>query len=241
MKREVHSRAIVVPCYNEEKRLSVQYLSALSNISKAKIYFVNDGSTDKTLDFLMKLNFAYPTEVINLPRNVGKANALFFGLMQAYRDGFEIIAQVDADGAISDEDLLIGFDILEKDSQYSVSIGARVLFAGSQVKRTNLRKWIGRAVATLICLITKLEIYDPQSPCKIYRATFFSAIEFDKLKTKWFGEVELLLKHRHNAHEDVAIKEWPLMHWQEVKGGHLSISSTFEVVLDLFRLFLVRH
>lgn len=51
--REVLGKCIVIPCYNEEKVLSLkEYSTFLDTTPEAIICFVNDGSTDKTLQVL---------------------------------------------------------------------------------------------------------------------------------------------------------------------------------------------
>ena len=43
---------IIIPCYNEEKKLLTSEIVDFVKQSNTKIIFVNDGSTDKTLENL---------------------------------------------------------------------------------------------------------------------------------------------------------------------------------------------
>lgn len=99
---------IVIPCYNEEKVLSItapMFLEKLNNmISKnliseeSKILFVDDGSKDKTWDIisdLAKENKAFTG--IKLSRNRGHQNALLAGLMEA-KEKCDITISIDCDG-----------------------------------------------------------------------------------------------------------------------------------------------
>jgi dolichyl-phosphate beta-glucosyltransferase len=64
--------AIVVPCFNEEKKLSISdYRAFLNENPNSFICFVNDGSTDETNAILKKLSaeFKRNTHVLTLTKN----------------------------------------------------------------------------------------------------------------------------------------------------------------------------
>src|SRR5512139_4038179 len=64
---------LVIPCYNEEKRLDIsQFREALGG---AYFLFVNDGSIDETLSFL-EANQMEGMCILNLDRNCGKGEAV---------------------------------------------------------------------------------------------------------------------------------------------------------------------
>src|SRR5215212_9619603 len=72
---------LVVPCYNEEKRLNV----AAFRESDTHFLFVNDGSSDGTLRLLESLRTSDPQRfsVLDLERNSGKAEAVRRGILAA--------------------------------------------------------------------------------------------------------------------------------------------------------------
>lgn len=120
---------LVIPCYNEEGVLretarrtseTVRELAAKGKISsESKIAFVNDGSTDRTLEIITDLCrqddiFA----CVNLSRNRGHQNALLAGLMTAKKYADAVIS-LDADlqddiGAIEKfvDEFLTGKDVV---------------------------------------------------------------------------------------------------------------------------------
>lgn len=85
---------IVIPAFNEEKVIegSVNVLKKV--IEKQHIYVVSDGSTDKTVKIANKTS----VNVLSLPKNVGKARAIF-ELISAYRltSRYKYILLSDAD------------------------------------------------------------------------------------------------------------------------------------------------
>jgi len=97
--------SIVVPCYNEEEVLaesSKQLLALLEKLVEKKeidesssIYFVDDGSKDRTWEIISKLS-QDNTQIkgIKLSRNKGHQNALIAGLYSAKGDA---LVSIDAD------------------------------------------------------------------------------------------------------------------------------------------------
>src|SRR5690349_16084308 len=77
---------IVVPCYNESRRLAVhaycKFLAASSNVA---ILFVDDGSTDDMPLVLERLRQQHSRQVftLRLSANVGKAEAVRRGVLVA--------------------------------------------------------------------------------------------------------------------------------------------------------------
>ena len=94
------SAAIVVPCYNEEKRLDVASFRDFNSPSHTITFlFVNDGSTDKTLQLLQSLQAADPNKfsVLSLPQNQGKAEAVRRGVLTAIESQPDYVGFWDAD------------------------------------------------------------------------------------------------------------------------------------------------
>src|SRR6476646_3425141 len=75
---------LVVPCYNEEKRLDASaFRSVVVDGHEIDFLFVNDGSRDGTLRLLESLRDEDPKRfaVLNLERNSGKAEAVRRGFV----------------------------------------------------------------------------------------------------------------------------------------------------------------
>lgn len=83
--------SIVIPVYNEEKNilpLLERVDNVLSNKMRYEIIFVDDASTDNTLEILHDLNHQYPSKIryISFSRNFGHQAALRAGLFYARGD-----------------------------------------------------------------------------------------------------------------------------------------------------------
>lgn len=99
---------IVIPCYNEEKVLSITsgiFLEKMQKLiqdekidEKSRIMFVNDGSKDRTWKIILELAKKDEHFIgISQSRNRGHQNAVLAGLMEA-KDCCDITISIDCDG-----------------------------------------------------------------------------------------------------------------------------------------------
>lgn len=88
---------ILLPCYNEEQSIKMLYSSLNSVTGKIQDYgfeylFVNDGSSDKTLDIIKELRKKDERVCyVDLSRNFGKENAMLAGFDYATGDAMIIM------------------------------------------------------------------------------------------------------------------------------------------------------
>ena len=83
--------SVVVPCFNEEESIPLFYEKMervrTSMGEEFEFIFINDGSSDKTLDVLRELNLLNPcAHHLSFSRNFGKEAALYAGLQHATGD-----------------------------------------------------------------------------------------------------------------------------------------------------------
>ncbi len=90
MKKEKIS--IIVPCYNEEKAIPIFY-QEISKIAKEmkkcefEFFFINDGSSDKTLEVLRELSLQDErVHYLSFSRNFGKEAGMYAGLSHVTGD-----------------------------------------------------------------------------------------------------------------------------------------------------------
>lgn len=76
----------------------------------SNIIVVNDGSTDNTAQILEDFN---SLQIINIPVNTGKGNALKTGFREAYKMGYKYAISMDSDGQHFPDDLQVFLDALE--------------------------------------------------------------------------------------------------------------------------------
>lgn len=91
--------SLVVPCYNEEKNVSLFYEAVRNDFAgvdfEYELVFVNDGSKDGTFKELQKLcDGDLPVKIVNFSRNFGKESAMYAGLKESEGD---YVTVIDAD------------------------------------------------------------------------------------------------------------------------------------------------
>ena len=91
---------IVIPCYNEAKRLKPNdYLDFLKRYPKIDLIMVNDGSGDETYALLKTIRQDNPNRcmILNLDPNSGKGEAVRQGILEALASGADYVGYWDAD------------------------------------------------------------------------------------------------------------------------------------------------
>ena len=92
--------SLIVPCYNEEKNVSLLQASVINTFQDCnydfEIIFIDDGSQDATWREIKRIHTeqACSVKAVRFSRNFGKESAIFAGLQHA--DG-DYIALIDAD------------------------------------------------------------------------------------------------------------------------------------------------
>lgn len=86
-----HFISVIVPAYNEEKKIGHVLKSLVNSILIDEIIVINDGSSDKTLSIIKKFKKII---LINLKKNHGKSYAITKGIEKSKG---EIIIFIDAD------------------------------------------------------------------------------------------------------------------------------------------------
>jgi len=125
--------AIVIPCYNEEAVLSttvsvvkqlLENLIIQDKIAKNSfIYFIDDGSVDKTWEIIKNLNLHdHMIKGLKLSKNHGHQNALLAGLLQV-KETVDCAISIDAD--LQDDVTVISKMIMHYRNGHDVVYGVR--------------------------------------------------------------------------------------------------------------------
>jgi dolichyl-phosphate beta-glucosyltransferase len=223
------SVTIVIPCYNEAERLQLPRSQAFTCARhRLRFLFVNDGSTDGTGKVLEALQVFDPQRFTSydLPKNVGKAEAVRQGVLRAFAGGAEYVGYWDADLATPLEAIPVFCDLLEGRADLLIVFGARVRLLGRVIERRALRHYLGRVFATAASLVLGIAIYDTQCGAKLFRASpAMQALFQEPFLTRWLFDVELLarlIRARRGMRlpqvEDI-VYEFPLHEWHDVAGS----------------------
>lgn len=233
------SFAIIIPCYNEARRIDVAQFINFANLhGNVRLIFVNDGSTDDTLMHLEKIKKkATNISVISYSDNKGKAAAIHEGLRYALSLPVEFAGYLDADLSTSLEEIKSLFEFAQT-RNVDIVLGSRIKKIDTKIERNPVRHLIGRIIATIIDQKFQLGIYDTQCGAKVFKAALIKNIIQEKFRTKWFADVELLVRIRKTANTFHAV-EVPLQSWIDKKQSKLTILSGPQVIKDLAYLVFV--
>jgi dolichyl-phosphate beta-glucosyltransferase len=239
----VNRTILIIPCYNEARRLDVSAVGALLDDDRVDLILVDDGSTDHTRAILDEFAAARPrrVRVLALAKNGGKAEAVRQGLLAAIADGAEITGYLDADLATPPAEIrrLLG---LLRAGDAQVLVGARVALLGHEIERRPLRHYLGRVFATLASVALHKRIYDTQCGAKLFRVsdTLADAVR-EPFLSRWAFDVELfgrlfLGSETAPPLAEASVWEEPLHTWCDVKGSKLSARHMGLALADLVRI-----
>ncbi len=178
-KEEFNQLWVVIPAYNEEKRIS----KTLENTLKVtkNIIVVSDGSSDKT----NKIVLNHKIKLVTYKINKGKGYALRKGCTEAIKMNAKYIAFMDADGQHSPLDLKRFLaDIIK--SKSDVVLGYRKLN-----KKMPTRFKVGNFGLNLIInTLFGTSVKDSQSGYRLIKANSFNKIKWKA--NDYFLETEMI-------------------------------------------------
>ncbi len=134
-------------------------------------------------------------DLIVLPTNVGKAEAVRLGMLAAIERGGTVVGYLDADLATPVErDAPPDRDRTAQPHRTAV-LGSRVALLGHTVRRRPMRHYLGRLYATAASLALGVAVYDTQCGAKVFRVgTPLQLALADPFPDRWSFDVELLAR-----------------------------------------------
>lgn len=239
--------AIVVPCYNEARRLDPAAFERFLRAEAAvELLFVDDGSSDRTPELLEQLRKACRgrARVLALEQNSGKAEAVRQGMLQLLDGSARYVGFWDADLATPLDEVPRFARFLDAHPDAEIVFGSRVKLLGRTVERKAWRHYSGRVFATLVSLMLRLPVYDTQCGAKLFRATpDLKALLETPFLTRWVFDVEIIARliaargGEGPRSAQCVIHEVPLTQWVHVGGSKLRASDFLKTIYDLARIY----
>jgi dolichyl-phosphate beta-glucosyltransferase len=235
--------SIIIPAYNEEKRISqtlASYISFFKHEEKNnklafEIVVVLNGCVDSTLDVVshVQKELGY-IQIVDLTE-AGKGLAIRAGFAEALKRNNDFIGFVDADMATEPEYFN---DLIKRIHGADGAIASRYM-PGAQVfpPRPWIKRWGSKLIyESLITLLFGLRNYDYQCGAKLFKRCVIEMITPQMVMDKWAFDVEILYLCKKFG---FSILEIPTV-WHDKAGSKLRISSGFRMLGSLFKLRL-RH
>ena len=232
---------LVVPCYNESARWDEEYWYSLIVDLGISPVFVDDGSTDGTPELIASSLRGLLHRVVTLPRNVGKANAVRSGFLSIDDAHLGPVGFLDADGAFPLPEVQRQWKEFQgRNAEMNVDWSqwsSRVALAGRDIRRDARRHYLSRVVVTYLSLTHKSRIYDPQSGLKLFSTPMNLKVVCSRpFVTRWFLDMEILLRWRQMLGQELVIWEEPVGAWFDISGSKLSTRAWPQVMSDLIKL-----
>ncbi|MFW5657561.1 MAG: glycosyltransferase [Bacteroidota bacterium] len=234
---------IIVPCYNEATRLETgafnNYLQETKDVS---LCFVDDGSTDSTVELITKLQQTFPEKVYlkRLETNQGKASAVREGMLEMDKNhDFDYLGYLDADLATDLESMDKIIRFAEAHPAYDYLMGARISRLGASIYRNRIRHYFGRIFATMASSMLDLSVYDTQCGAKLMKNEIVQELFRKPFISRWLFDVELLFRYKkYTAYFDkpFAVYEYPLNRWMEMGHTRIKPKDFVFVPFELLRI-----
>lgn len=235
---------VVIPCYNEEKRLiSEDFQKFVNSNLSYHLCFVNDGSKDNTLDVLYKLKTQNEgrISVYNCEQNGGKAEAVRLGMLHlAKQQQFDYIGFLDADLSTNFEDFDTLVDTI-KNSNFKIVSGSRITRMGADIEKESARAIISKTINFIIRKTLGMDFKDTQCGAKIMTKDVVDDTFQTKFLTKWLFDVEIFMRMRQKYGLETArtlLCEKPLNRWVHMDGSKLSFKDSFKILGQIGQIAL---
>ena len=235
----MYSLSVIIPLYNEEKRL-LKSLAKLKKFilqnkkNKIEVIFVSDGSTDLTNkiieQFIKKNEKNLKSFLIRYKKNVGKGYAIKKGVLKSTKNWILIC---DADMSVNPNQFKVWYKnnrIIDKKQAY---FGSR-RHLKSNVESSTIRRILGLFLILLIRVLFNFRLKDSQCGFKVFHKSYALKI-FKKLSSFRFAfDIELIILLKKSK---IKIIELPLK-WVHQNGSKLNL--LYDMPKMIYDIFIIR-
>lgn len=227
----LRSLSIVIPAYNEEKRLPatlgliVEWLRA-KRLDFSELIVVDDGSRDNTAAVAGN----WPgVRLLRNPGNRGKGYAVRHGMLDASGE-WVLYSDADLSTPIEEVDMLY---------QAAMSSGSQIAIGSRAIDRTlvtvhqsGFREWSGRIFNVVMRMVTGLKFRDTQCGFKLYHSDAAQKV-FSGQKLDGFSfDVEDLYLAKKSGLKAVEVP----VRWANVEGTKVSMGQGLKSFADLLKI-----
>jgi dolichyl-phosphate beta-glucosyltransferase len=220
--------SVVIPAYNEEKRLPPTLVRLRAYLAQGpvahEIVVVDDGSRDSTSEVAR----AHGATVVRNDTNRGKGFAARRGMLLA-RGRRRLMTDADLSTPIEDLPRLMA----RLDEGYDIAIASRALPGSNvEVRQSAYREAMGRAFNVCVRVLAVPGLYDTQCGFKLFTAAAAKA-SFQPARLDGFSfDVETLFVARRRGFR---IAEVPVT-WRNDEASRVGPLNGFRAFLDLGRI-----
>jgi glycosyltransferase involved in cell wall biosynthesis len=224
------SLSIIIPAYNEAKRLPAslvkvrEYLSA-SSWEFAEVVVVDDGSTDDTVQVAREAG----VRVLQNPGNRGKGYSVKHGMLEA-KGEWALFTDADLSTPIGEVEKLWSALV---DEPAQAAVGSRAVDRSLVgVHQPWLREAVGRVFNAVMRVVTGLPFKDTQCGFKLFQSSAGREV-FSRQQLDGFGfDVEVLFIAKQLGFRSLEVP----VRWDNVEGTKVSVLLGLAAFVDLLKV-----
>jgi glycosyltransferase involved in cell wall biosynthesis len=216
------SLSVIVPLYNERESLAELYEGLAAELSvlpvEAELIFVDDGSTDRSIEVLKSLQRQDPRiRIVRFRRNFGKSAALSAGFR--YASG-EVIVTLDADLQDQPREMPKLLRKLEE--------GCDLVSGWKKVRHDPVSKrWPSRLFNWVTATLTGVPLHDMNCGFKAYRR---EVVEEIKVYGEMHRYIPVLASYRGFVVGEVPVEHRPRAHGTSKFGAGRLVGGFFDLL-----------
>jgi dolichyl-phosphate beta-glucosyltransferase len=226
--------SIIIPAYNEERRISSTLETVLSFLEKqeydSEIIVVENGSQDRTAEIVKAYQHGHPSLHLLHETRAGKGLAVRRGMLAA-KGSYRFICDADLSMPIEEVRRFIPPEL----EAFDIAIASREVPGAARYDEPVYRHFIGRGFNLLVRLFAGLKIQDTQCGFKCFRAEIAAELFNQQVIDGWTFDVEVLFLAQRRGN---TIVEVPIP-WYFHPGSRVRIvQDTITMFCDLIRIRL---
>jgi dolichyl-phosphate beta-glucosyltransferase len=224
--------SIIIPAYNEERRLPDSLLSITAFLQDqtypAEVIVVDNGSQDRTAHIVEEFAVDHPEIRLLHEDRAGKGLAVRRGMLEA-RGEYRFICDADLSMPIQEVNKFFPPSLQGID----IAIASREVHGAVRYNEPILRHWIGRIFNILVQILAVPGFKDTQCGFKCFRSKVAEDLFQVQKLDGWTFDVEVLYIALKRGY---AIVEVPI-HWYYHPASRVHvIRDSVDMFIDLFRI-----
>jgi dolichyl-phosphate beta-glucosyltransferase len=225
--------SVVIPAYNESKRLPLTLIDVDKYLSQAgfayEIVVVDDGSRDDTVSVVRRLIKVIPhLRLVGYDHNEGKGYAVRFGMLEA-RGQYRLF--MDSDNSTSVDQFSRMVPLIEEGCE--VVIGSRdVRGAVMEPPQSLLKRLLGNMGNLFIQLMVLPGIWDTQCGFKCFSERAAEKVFPLQRIRRWGFDVEVLVLAKRLGYR---VKEVPV-HWVNDTASKVGLRAYIQVLFEVIKV-----
>jgi len=225
--------SVIIPAKNEGNHIynSLKEVEKVCNTNRweYEIIVVDDGSTDKTYEEVLRAGKGNRMIKVVKKKNGGKGSAIKYGFDHCSGD---LVTFIDADLDLHPRQIPLFIKYMGR-YDADVVIGSK-RHPLSKVNYPFYRKVLSEAYQFITALLFDLNLTDTQAGLKLFKYEVLEEILPKVLCKKYAFDLELLVNAKHRGFK---IVEVPIeLNWQRV-GGRISLRDIGRIALDTAAIF----